>query len=120
MPFNKEGDWINCNPIGIYLNLVRKSISAPGTGGPAWTSEYRKKLHDAAARFHLDTNNIPFSENNFLEARRYIESLLTDSHTSDEHNGFNHEPLPRESGSQPQSQSQGIKANVCSYTHIGD
>lgn len=88
MPFNEEGKWVTPNPIEAYLSLVKKSQEQPGLGGSFWTSDYRRKLHDEAARYHMELNGIPYSEEAFQEARRIIEEMSEEYHGHDKENNF--------------------------------
>ncbi|MDO8638819.1 MAG: hypothetical protein Q7R43_04545 [Candidatus Daviesbacteria bacterium] len=92
MPFNERGEWKNTNPIDTYISFVTKSETQPGSGGILWNSDYRKELHDQAARYYMELHKLPDDMQNFESARKMIEVLLEkpfqEIRRCDEKNGF--------------------------------
>lgn len=88
MPFNERGEWVDMNPLDTYNQLVKKSMEQPGSGGYAWSSSYRNKLHNNATLFVMNIEGIPFTPENFARVRERIGREVEEFYNIDKENGF--------------------------------
>lgn len=108
MPFNKEGEWVNLDPLETYRDFVKKAEVNRGGGGAAWTAEARNRLHDEATRFVMERDGIPLTEEAFYNTREEIGRVLETNYDHAERSGFiKRGLLPQDPGHKP-------------YKHPGD
>ncbi len=95
MPFNDRGEYVkDMNPVEVYRIHVIKSACMPGSGGFMWSSEYRNRLHNEAARFILEQEGISPTPENFTLARKRLAREVEDVLQCDRTNCFvKQEPL---------------------------
>lgn len=72
MAFNERGEWYLPDPIENYANAVLKSMQEPGSGSYLWTDEYRRQLHNEAAKFLLERDGLPLTSENLNFARHRV------------------------------------------------
>lgn len=88
MPFNKEGEWVTLNPLDTYRDFVKRSQTSSGSGGAAWNSAARNRLHDAATRFVMERDGILSTEDNFYMTREIIGRELEENFDHAERSGL--------------------------------
>lgn len=86
MPFNKDGEWQNLDPLATYEDFVKKSETNPGGGSDAWTSGHRNELHNQATRYVMERDGIKNTEENFKKTREEIARRLEEDYDYNERN----------------------------------